>query len=293
MLRAVTAPLTDQAIALFHEQGYLVVDFAFDEQLLEQIIAKVQPFYPLQWQQKPTSPTRVMDAWKLVDEARQLAVQDQVLSALQQLFGRQALPFQTLNFPFGTCQAPHSDTIHFNSIPGNMMAGVWVALEDIDENNGPLLYYPGSHKRAELTMQDFALRPTADDYPKYEQCMHKLVKEEKLRKEYGLIKKGHAIIWHANLIHGGEGHWDATRSRHSQVTHYYFADCQYFTPMLSSAEHKHFRNPKWIPASFDQEIAEQAAEEYGRRRDKERAQMAAQASPTLFNRVTSRLFKRS
>lgn len=26
------------------------------------------------------------------------------------------------------------------------MCGVWVALEQIDEDNGPLVYFPGSHQ---------------------------------------------------------------------------------------------------------------------------------------------------
>jgi len=26
------------------------------------------------------------------------------------------------------------------------MCGVWLALEDIDADNGPLIYYPGSHR---------------------------------------------------------------------------------------------------------------------------------------------------
>ena len=39
-----------------------------------------------------------------------------------------------------------SDTIHFNSIPNYWMTGVWVALEDVDKNNGALKIIPKSHK---------------------------------------------------------------------------------------------------------------------------------------------------
>jgi len=46
-------------------------------------------------------------------------------------------------------------------------------------------------------------------------------------------KKGQAIIWHARLMHGGDNQRDKMRSRHSQVTHYYFRDCCYFTPLYS------------------------------------------------------------
>ena len=70
---------------------------------------------------------------------------------------REPLPFQTLNFPVGTSQYPHSDSIHFHTIPAGFMVGVWVALENIDAENGPLVYYPGSHKLPYFSMQDLGL----------------------------------------------------------------------------------------------------------------------------------------
>ena len=50
------------------------------------------------------------------------------------------------------------------------------------------------------------------------------------------MKKGRAFIWSANLFHGGSPIRDKSRSRHSQVTHYYFRNCMYYTP-LTSAPH--------------------------------------------------------
>jgi len=245
------AVLSESQVAEFNERGYLVADFDLDEAMLDNIIEKLQPLYPEDYQQNPTLPARIQDAWKTVDEVRQLARNERIAAALQQLLGRQSLPFQTLNFPIGTRQFTHSDTIHFNSIPSNYMAGVWVALEDIDEDNGPLLYYPGSHKLHEYSMNDFDLEPGYHNYPKYEECIQQVVEREQLEGEYGTIKKGEALIWHANLLHGGAPQKDLTRSRHSQVTHYYFADCKYYTPMNSTADQVNFRDPFWIPESAD------------------------------------------
>ena len=66
----------------------------------------------------------------------------------ESFYGREPLPFQTLNFRVGTQQEPHSDAFHFNSDPPGFMCGVWVALEDIDEASGPLVYFPGSQSPA-------------------------------------------------------------------------------------------------------------------------------------------------
>ncbi|MEX0964437.1 MAG: phytanoyl-CoA dioxygenase family protein [Pseudohongiellaceae bacterium] len=259
MEESTKAVLSEAQIADFHERGYLIADFSLDEAMLDTIKERLQPLYPADYQQNPTLPARIQDAWKSVDEVRQLARNANIARALEQLLGRKSLPFQTLNFPIGTRQFTHSDTIHFNSIPSNFMVGVWVALEDIDAANGPLLYYPGSHKLHEYSMHDFDLEPGYHNYHKYEERIQQIVEKEQLQPEYGIIKKGEALIWHANLLHGGAPQKDLTRSRHSQVTHYYFADCKYYTPMNSGAGQLYFRDPFWIPESADYQMPKPAS----------------------------------
>jgi ectoine hydroxylase-related dioxygenase (phytanoyl-CoA dioxygenase family) len=192
-----------------------------------------------------------------VDKVRQLARNLNIASALQQLLGRKSLPFQTLNFPIGTRQLTHSDTIHFNSIPSNYLVGVWVALEAIDENNGPLMYYLGSHKLHEYSMHDFNLEAGYHNYHKYEEGIQQVGNREPLEGKYGIIKKGDAIIWHANLLHGGAPQKDLARSRHSQVTHYYFTDCKYYTPINSTAKKLNFCKPFWIPETANYQLPNQ------------------------------------
>ncbi|MCG8415292.1 MAG: phytanoyl-CoA dioxygenase family protein [Pseudomonadales bacterium] len=238
-------------IAEFHDRGVLKFDFGFESAQLDRVIEGVESLYDNPYRDKPEIPTRVQDAWKQVDDARQLAVNQRVLHALEQLVERKPLPFQTLNFPIGTSQYAHSDTIHFSTIPEGYMAGVWVALEDIDLDNGPLIYYPGSHKLPYYSMQDLGLEPGYEHYPAYEQRVQDLIAEHDLQAEYGTVKKGGAIIWHANLLHGGAPRNDMKRTRHSQVTHYYFDGCKYYTPMESRPGKLRYRQPFWIPQTED------------------------------------------
>ena len=241
--------LTPQQIDSFHARGFVVADFGLDLAMLDRIVANVHPLYGEAYEQNPTAPARLQDAWKQVEEVRQLARNSSIAYALKQLFGRKPLPFQTLNFPVGTRQWAHSDTIHFNSQPAGYMVGVWVALEDIDADNGPLIYYPGSHQLREYSMQDFGLEPGYANYKHYEGRVQELITAEKLEPEYGTIKKGETLIWHANLLHGGAPQKDSTRSRHSQVTHFYFENCRYYTPMTSKGDKLFYRYPEWIPAA--------------------------------------------
>ena len=44
-------------------------------------------------------------------------------------------------------------------------------------------------------------------------------------------RKGQAVLWLANLYHGGSPIRNRSLTRASQVTHYYFENCQYTFPM--------------------------------------------------------------
>jgi hypothetical protein len=192
---------------------------------------------------------RIMDAWKISPSIKAIATAPRVRGILEELYGRRPLPFQTLSFKMPTQQRAHSDTIHFNSKPGGFMAGVWVALEDTDMDNGPLFYHPGSQKLPEVTMQDVGVEADHSQYLQYEEYMQSVVKD--LSIEYALIKKGQALVWSANLLHGGAPAKDPNRTRKSQVTHYFFEGTRYYTPLmskdLSTEEGIFWRDPEWIP----------------------------------------------
>lgn len=219
-------------ISSFAEKGYAVVDLEDDElaSLVERAVAGVDPLYG--------GNRRVQDAWQSVEPVRELALLPRIMRILELLHGRKPFAFQTLNFPVGTQQLTHSDIIHFNSMPAHFMAGVWIAFEDIDADNGPLHYYPGSHRLPLFTLDDLGVSGWETDsrynYTQiYEPAVRRMIEDRGLVKEEAYLKKGQAMIWAANLLHGGSPIKDPARSRHSQVTHYFFEGCRYWTPLLS------------------------------------------------------------
>ena len=96
------------------------------------------------------------------------------------------------------------------------------------------------------TMQDLGLEATREEYKHYEEKVAELIEREGLEPRYGTIKKGQALVWASNLLHGGSTQRDRERSRHSQVTHYFFEGCKYYTPMLSEPGKIRWRDPQWI-----------------------------------------------
>lgn len=225
---------TEAMVRSYADDGYLIFDPGIDENVIDAAREDLIP--------KFGSGVRLQDAWQTDEPVRQIATAPKVLDTLRFLYRREPIPFQTLNFNVGTQQRTHSDTIHFDSIPQRFMCGVWVALEEVHEGNGPLHYYTGSHKFPIYNLVDMGLKGSAAQsmeetygvvYKSYEDFIEAFIKARKLKKDTLRMKKGQAIIWSANLLHGGERITQPGSTRHSQVTHYYFEDCAYYTPLLS------------------------------------------------------------
>lgn len=186
------------------------------------------------WNNNSLDSLRIQDAWKFDERVKKIALNEKILVLLKKLYGREPVPFQTLNFPVGTQQAFHTDQVHFSSIPEKFMCGVWVAFEDVDENNGPLIYYPGSHKWPFFYNENLGVTPTdTSHYPNYIRVWQALAKVNNAKPEYFYAKKGEALIWLSNLMHGGSSVKDKNRTRWSQVTHYFFENCVYTTPLIN------------------------------------------------------------
>jgi hypothetical protein len=220
----------------FAEKGYVIVDPEVGEETIDKLVSTLMPAFD-----KERS-TRIQDAWKTNEYVKEIASSDVIMEKLRLLYKREPMPFQTLNFSVGTEQKTHSDMIHFNSIPQRFMCGVWVALEDITNDNGPLHYFPGSQKLPFYDMIDLGVKASETIEMKkmmmayaenYEVFIGEMVKALGLQKSVLNIKKGQALIWSANLLHGAEKINTQGASRHSQVTHYYFSDCVYYVPRLS------------------------------------------------------------
>lgn len=236
--------LDEQRIARhLNEHGFAVLDFPDPEidARIDRIKANLGPKFNLPLEDPKADKTkgerRIQDAWHVDEDVRAIAANGEVMALLEKLYGRRPFPFQTLNFPVGTQQGAHADSVHFSSQPERFMCGVWLAMEDIMEEAGPLFYLPGTHKwpivtNAMIGRRGFGseLRSAQDPFAVAWRAM---VKATGARSRRFLARKGQALIWCANLLHGGSKQTDPTLTRWSQVTHYFFEDCIYYTPAFS------------------------------------------------------------
>lgn len=226
-----------------HHRGYAVLDFP-DTDLdarIDRIKANLGPHYRIDFGDPDSDKTigerRIQDAWRFDEDVRAVAANPQVITLLSKLYGRPAFPFQTLNFPVGTQQGAHTDIVHFSSQPEKFMCGVWLAMEDVAAEAGPLFYYSGSHHWPVMSNVLIGRRGSGGELSSaqdpFEGAWDALCAAKDAQPETFLARKGQALVWCANLLHGGSPQLEAHRTRWSQVTHYYFDDCIYYTPAFS------------------------------------------------------------
>ena len=233
---------TRRVAEALHRDGFATLDF--DEPELDALAADIDEklFSGLPWGDWRSGAVdgldRVPDAWRTNASVRRIASNTKVIALLGRIYGREAFPFQTLNFAIGSQQDTHIDLVHFASTPENFMCGVWLALEDVQPGAGPLRYLPGSHRWPVYYNEHVGrAAPPADQLGHDADRLARVW--AKLQETYGVEpvefypKKGQALIWAAGLHHGGAPHMNRAATRKSQVTHYFFRDCAYWTPIGS------------------------------------------------------------
>ncbi len=248
-MEAGTGTVTDAQRDQFDRDGYLVVeDVGIPQEVLDGAIADTKDRYEKEIKSERMGEDgvlytshRILDAWKISGNVKSIALNPRVHSILRELYGREPLPFQTLNFKYGSEQRPHSDAMHFNSEPSGFMCGVWLALEDIGPDQGPVVYYPGSHKLEEVTAGELE-----GDHADYEDFVASVIEREGLREHRATLRRGEALIWSANLIHGGSPQNDRSLTRWSQVTHYFFEGCRYWKPLATRGGERAYWEPTWV-----------------------------------------------
>ena len=222
------SPSTQQELLPWSKDGYVVLKNFFDPNRVDQFNAEVQKIIDNKEVNKGYQ-EKIMFAIHQSDILKRAGEDPQLLKVLNLLMGKEVDLFQSINFLKGSQQRSHSDSVHMTTFPYGNLIAVWVALEDITADSGPLHYYPGSHTLPYIMNADYdnvGSKTLLGDklYSDYEDRIAEIITENKLTKKIFLPKKGDILIWHANLLHGGEPMNDPNGSRKSMVFHYYTQD---------------------------------------------------------------------
>ena len=221
------SPAVQEKLVNWSSNGYLILENFFDEGTCDKINKEIDDL--ITSKKLSFAGNRMMFANKKSALIKTVVNDELLKSILGFILDKEVVPFQTINFLQGSQQRAHSDSIHMTTYPLGYLIAAWIALEDVSAENGPLFYYPGSHKLPYLLNSDFNEGETfltlgKKDYTDYEDVLEKLVIDRKFERKEFYANKGDILVWHANLIHGGSPIRDKNSTRKSMVVHYYASD---------------------------------------------------------------------
>ena len=128
---------------------------------------------------------------------------------------------QTMHFFEGSEHPLHQDQYY---LPDCMSA--WIAMVDVDANNGPLVVQPGSHKGRLITRRDahHPLLPgetyEQQQTKRYFPLVRKVFRDNGADEIQVLVSQGDVVLFHGRLIHGGAQVLRLGTPRHALACHY-------------------------------------------------------------------------
>jgi ectoine hydroxylase-related dioxygenase (phytanoyl-CoA dioxygenase family) len=195
-----------------------------DQRVLVRTPANPHGYEPLRAGTSPAT-ARLVDSYAHYPSARELLFAQPIVDWLRLVFGDDPMLFQSLTFDRGSQQGMHQDTAYVVVSSPLELAASWIALEDIREGSGELMYYERSHRLPEYKFSGAYKHwnPERDGDEQHGEWATLLnVNAEKLgmpRRTF-VPKKGDVLIWSADLVHGGAPPTDESLTRRSLVGHY-------------------------------------------------------------------------
>ncbi len=175
-------------------------------------------------------PAKALDLHCFSETIRQTMFAPAVTAFLELIFESRVFASQSLTFLRGSAQEPHQDSAYVAYTIPRQFAASWIALEDVTIGAGELFYYDGSHRFPDFlyggdykSVSEAERCGATDDLPieinAHVNGLSRQAAEHGLSKSVFAAKKGDALIWHADLVHGGNP-ISTSATRKSLVTHY-------------------------------------------------------------------------
>lgn len=236
-------------LLFFIENGYVVIPSAVPAKDVKQALDVVEQAYSgkietllfncprVAQEHSPWSagvtdyPSKALDLHWLSETIVKIIFSKEILGFLRLIFDANPLASQTLTFYRGSAQSAHQDSAYVPYTLQRAFAASWIALEDVKQGAGELFYYPGSHRFPEYiyagsyksvseATRHGELPVTIDSQVNaHVASLAERARSTGIAEQSFVAKAGDALIWHADLAHGGKP-ISKEETRRSVVTHY-------------------------------------------------------------------------
>ncbi len=166
-------------------------------------------------------PYKINDLYLELEEIRSLVLDNKLRTILKTLLDGEPLVCNTLNLGFGAQQCDHVDTLYTPPRTINKLVVSWIALDEVTDCNGPVRYYPGSHKIPPYYFSDGRMNAIDAEMPDFHAYIKAGLQDTNSSPARFLAEPGDVLIWHGQLVHGGTQILDPAINRRSIITHYF------------------------------------------------------------------------
>ena len=270
-----------EQLKIWREKGFIIIEKAVSIQLIDQLLDEFNSLpheSPLGLRItgggelnsrlykpeliQPHQSIRIVDYYFFSETARSILFSPSIVRFLKIVFENDPVLTQSLSFEYGSEQEIHQDTafVIMNS-PLNFAAS-WIALEDVTEGSGELVYYPGSHLWGDFLFSKYFKhwdreRDGEEQLNLWYNWMHAEADRLGIKKEYFRPKKGDILLWHGGLAHGGAKIKNSKLTRKSLVGHYCPLGVRplyhYYKPInrkIYKTKSNFFTSSHYLPAEF-------------------------------------------
>lgn len=239
---AVHARVPPDSLEHFIDKGYLIFTPELDPDVIKAVNLDVDRFWsrgediayacdsvPISLRGADASRQRrpgcrLHDLHGVSEAVRRLYLDPGLHELVERLFGEPAVAIQSLYFEFGSGQALHRDPQVVPVTPPAHLLAIWIALEDIHPDSGPLVVAPGSHRlpyfRFDTGDHRLPANASEDEICRGLAWQEQQLETNEIALEDFLPRAGQALCWHHSLLHGGRAVVDPRRTRRSLVIHY-------------------------------------------------------------------------
>lgn len=218
-----------EALLNWSDNGYAILNNYYSDEEVDTINSELETIVSSGTAELRNNGNKIMFAINQSEKLAKTANKPLTSELMTMLLGKESKLFQSINFLHGSQQNAHSDSVHMTTFPLGYLTAIWIALEDIEEEQGALFHYPGSHKLPYVLNKNFEhggnyFMLGKERNKNYENAIAGVISDNKLERQIFSAKKGDVLIWHANLLHGGLPITKEGSTRKSMVLHYYAED---------------------------------------------------------------------
>jgi len=225
--------------------GFVVISSVLPASLVDRVVKDIELYRSLHPEEKKDEygrGRRLGLAHLEIPSLMECITHQSILEFVRQRFSGQPALMGSLQFDYGSEQPLHNDAHFICTRNPDQMQSVWIALEDVKDDAGPVLIYPKTHlkpfmpydtllKHPDLKKEVFEKRDVLKGKEYYDLInkvfftwvndQREIIKREKIEPFIATIKKGDVLFFHPHVMHEGAPIKDPKRFRRSVVGHFF------------------------------------------------------------------------